>query len=258
VLWVAPKKSKDKHFVPAHKKVTEGVVMNSQKKIEQEALETVIVELERNLEVLELNYRKAVTNLKSLRERVETDDLTKLMRRGAFMRKLGDLLIDSKETGDEVQLMMIDIDHFKAVNDNYGHQTGDVVLTRVAELVRQYLRTEDLAGRYGGEEIIVAMQVSSGEAQRIAENIRAAVQAQLQVSSARRQDAERAEAKTFHVTLSMGIASTQDFTYEADVLIGEADAALYRAKRGGRNKVLRAKNIKALSIAELVLEKAAA
>src|SRR5206468_883031 len=102
------------------------------------------------------------------RQCVDTDDLTRLLRRGAFMRKLRSLLETSAAEGREVHLMMIDVDHFKRVNDGHGHQTGDVVLERVSELIRGYLRPEDLAGRYGGEEIIVAIQAQSEVATAIA------------------------------------------------------------------------------------------
>lgn len=211
----------------------------------QEALEIVIAELERNLAVLESNYRMAVSNLNNLRQCVETDDLTRLLRRGAFMKKLHNLLSTCEAEGREVQVLMIDVDHFKRVNDTYGHQTGDVVLERVSELIKGYLRPEDLAGRYGGEEIIVAFEGSTMLAKGVAENIRRAVEKHKMKSISGRE---------FQLTLSMGIASTQMFKYEADVLIGEADAALYRAKDSGRNKVLTAEDV---SKAVLTVEKAA-
>ena len=200
----------------------------------QEALEVVIGELERNLASLEAGYQSAVANLNALRKCVDKDDLTRLLRRGAFMRELHNLLYKSKLEGCEVSLMMIDLDHFKRVNDTYGHQTGDVVLERVSQLIKQFMRPQDLAGRYGGEEIIVAVQAGAIEVEEIAENIRKAVEAHRMVS---------VSAIQFNVTLSMGVASTQEFKFGADVLnvlIREADAALYRAKDTGRNKVVKA------------------
>lgn len=213
--------------------------MNALIKVEaprQEALETVIAELERSLVVLEANYRKAVSSLSSLRECVETDDLTRLLRRGAFMNKLHNLLSLSATEQTEVHLMMIDVDHFKHVNDNHGHQTGDVVLERVSKLIQEYMRPEAIVGRFGGEEIIVAIQGTRQEAMEIAENIRKAVEAQRMTSIAN----SKCE---FHVTLSVGVASTQEFGFEADRLIGEADGALYRAKRTGRNRVMNATDL---------------
>ncbi|MEW6055768.1 MAG: GGDEF domain-containing protein [Bdellovibrionota bacterium] len=212
----------------------------------QEVLEIVVAELERSLEAMESNYRRAVSNLNMLKERVEMDDLTRLLRRGVFMEKLHNLLFQSAPKGREVCLMMIDIDHFKRVNDGYGHQTGDVVLERVSELIKSYLRPEDLVGRYGGEEIIVAMQMSASEANSVANRIRRAVEAHRMIST------NHAE---FRVTLSVGVASTQEFKYEADVLISHADKALYRAKKLGRNRVVNAKD--SLKVM-LSLERAAA
>jgi diguanylate cyclase (GGDEF)-like protein len=195
----------------------------------QEALEVVIAELERSLVIMEANYQKAVSNLSTLRRCVDTDDLTRLLRRGAFMRKLQNLLSESSASGREVTLMMIDVDHFKKVNDGYGHQAGDAVLERVSELVRGFMRPTDLAGRYGGEEIIVAMQATHDEARTVAESIRKAVERERMLSPSRVE---------FTVTLSAGVASTRNIEYEAGVLIGHADEALYRAKNTGRNRVV--------------------
>ncbi|MBI3555735.1 MAG: GGDEF domain-containing protein [Deltaproteobacteria bacterium] len=195
----------------------------------QEALEIVITELERSLMVLEANYQKAVSNLSLLRKCVETDDLTRLLRRGAFMVKLHNLVQNSAAEGREVHVMMIDVDHFKSVNDTHGHQTGDVVLQQISELVSRFMRPEDLAGRYGGEEIIVAMQGGKVEAQAVAERIRSVVESHRMVSRAKVE---------FKVTLSVGVASSHEFGFEADSLIGRADAALYRAKSSGRNCII--------------------
>lgn len=204
--------------------------LQNNSKASKEALEIVVAELERSLMLLQANYQIAVSNLTELERRVETDDLTRLLRRGAFMEKLLNLLNISKLENREVHLMMIDIDLFKRINDGFGHQTGDVVLERVSELVRSYMRPQDLAGRFGGEEIIVALQMGARDAHMIAEGIRKAVENH-RMSSASDSKAE------FQVTLSVGIASSQEFGYEADVLIGYADEAMYRAKETGRNKV---------------------
>lgn len=193
-------------------------------------LEVVISELERSLEVMEKNYRKAVTNLSLLRERVETDDLTHLLRRKAFLHKLQSLMDESKTGGQEVHLMMIDLDHFKNVNDTYGHQTGDDVLTRVSNLIRNYLRPMDIAGRFGGEEIIVAVQATYTEAVELAEGIRNAVASHRMTSVTNE--------KEFNITLSIGITSATRCEFNAQNMIADADAALYRAKHEGRDRVV--------------------
>ena len=192
------------------------------------SMELVIGELEKSLAVMENNYQKAITNLSLLKNHVENDDLTKLLRRGAFLSKLQNFLDSSKRENREVQIMMIDVDRFKSVNDKFGHQTGDVVLERVSSLIKKYLRPEDLAGRYGGEEIIVAIQSEFSTAVEIAERIRIAV-AEYKMRSA--------DQREFNVTLSIGIASSGAFDFEAQRLIGRADAAMYAAKNEGRDRV---------------------
>ena len=199
-------------------------------------MEVVIAELESSLKNLEAKFQL-------LRQCVDTDELTQLLRRGAFMTKLGNLLSSSKKQNRNVHVMMIDVDHFKKVNDTYGHQTGDVVLEQVAALVRNYLRPQDLAGRYGGEEIIVAVEADAQDVEVLAEKIRSALEAHKMIS--------KDDHKSFQVTLSMGIASSQKHGYEADTLIGKADSALYRAKHNGRNQVQVAQEHSAITIEKI-------
>ncbi len=130
---------------------------------------------------------------------------------------------------------MIDVDHFKKVNDTYGHPTGDLVLQRVSQLVKNYLRSQDLACRYGGEEIIVAMQAERHQALEIAENIRRAVE------NHRMESTESAQ--TFQVTLSAGLSSSADHGYNTEKLIARADEALYQAKHGGRNQIKESRKV---------------
>ena len=194
----------------------------------QANLEAVIAELENNLATLQLSFKTATANLNVLRQCVETDDLTRLLRRGAFMQKLHNLLAQAKEKKTEVQLVMVDIDHFKKVNDTHGHQAGDAVLARVSSLIQNYMGAADLAGRYGGEELILAISGDAKTARILAEKIREAIAThavELQKSSAVR------------VTVSMGMASTKSFGFDATELVHYADLALYRAKRTGRNRV---------------------
>ncbi len=191
-------------------------------------LEVVITELQKSLTMMEANYQKAVSNLNLLRDQVEKDDLTRLLRKNSFLQRLHKLLMESYIEGKEVHVVMIDLDHFKKVNDTYGHQTGDVVLERVSELIRAYLRPSDIAGRFGGEEIIVAMQSTYAEAVGVAENIRQAVRENRMKSVGHEND-------HFHVTLSIGIASSHRFGFDGRTLIERADEALYTSKAQGRD-----------------------
>ncbi len=202
-------------------------------------MEVVVAELERSLQELEVNYRKVVSNLEVLRQRVEKDDLTKLLSRSSFFKRFRNLLSKAKPEDREVCVLMMDIDFFKLVNDTYGHQTGDMVLERVASLVQHCLRPQDFAGRYGGEEVIVAIEAKKADARRIAQNIRSVIESQKLLSR---------NNKEFRVSLSIGLASTKQSGFEMEVLISEADAALYRAKHNGRNQVVDAEELKPIEL----------
>jgi diguanylate cyclase (GGDEF)-like protein len=123
---------------------------------------------------------------------------------------------------------MLDADHFKRINDTYGHQTGDEVLRKVAEIARQEIRAEDLVGRIGGEEFVCILSGMSGrEARALAERLCRAIA----------KGTERAISPT--VTISLGLALLRDGD-SLETLMRRADAALYEAKEGGRNQVRRA------------------
>jgi diguanylate cyclase (GGDEF)-like protein len=132
--------------------------------------------------------------------------------------------------GSPISFVIMDIDHFKKVNDQYGHQQGDTVLVNVANLIRKHLRSYDVAARYGGEEFVAILpETPLDEAMVVADRIRAAIQ----------QHTFANKLQTLKVTISMGVA-----TYPApgldtvDDIIRVADEALYRAKAEGRNRVL--------------------
>jgi diguanylate cyclase (GGDEF)-like protein len=122
---------------------------------------------------------------------------------------------------------MIDVDHFKLVNDEHGHATGDRVLKEVADRCLAALRQVDIIGRYGGEEVVVLMPETNFEAAQLAaERLRQAI-LEMNVT---------ASGKEVHVTISIGVAST-DRGLDFEKLLDHADQALYRAKDRGRNQV---------------------
>jgi diguanylate cyclase (GGDEF)-like protein len=131
---------------------------------------------------------------------------------------------------EAMSLLMIDIDHFKSVNDQYGHPVGDIVLRDVARLMREALRTVDSLGRYGGEEFMVILPHTPWEeALKLAERLRQTVADHVfKVSGA-----------SVKVTISVGAASYPSETVDSpSALIREADVRLYRAKELGRNRVV--------------------
>jgi len=126
-------------------------------------------------------------------------------------------------------VMMADLDHFKHVNDTYGHPAGDVVLRGVCDLLRETLRAPDVAGRYGGEEVLVILPQTEIEgAVQVAERWRQAVE----TASFRAPDG-----RSVGVTVSIGVASFDPSHTNGEELVAAADEALYRAKNQGRNRV---------------------
>ncbi|MFL5826551.1 MAG: GGDEF domain-containing protein, partial [Thermoleophilaceae bacterium] len=135
----------------------------------------------------------------------------------------------------EVSLVMMDIDNFKHVNDTYGHQQGDLVLLEVGRVLRELSRDIDEPARYGGEELAVILpQTDVSGAELAAERMRTAIE-QLEI---RRVDDDG----LLRVTASFGVASLPGTASTKDRLIAAADQALYRAKRGGKNRVERAES----------------
>lgn len=168
--------------------------------------------------------------LRQLYESSVRDALTGAYNRGYFMERVaGELAFATRHQAD-VSVLLFDIDHFKKINDTFGHPAGDAVLRQLSQTVQRVLRTEDVFARYGGEEFIVLLRATAIDgAARAAERLRAAVQASGADYEGRRID----------VTVSVGCASLFGCDKRpADALIAAADRRLYAAKATGRNRVV--------------------
>jgi diguanylate cyclase (GGDEF)-like protein len=174
-----------------------------------------------------------------LREAAETDGKTGLATAVHWLG-LARRCVERAAHGDGAcALLLLDVDHFKSVNDTWGHLVGDDVLAQVAGTLRRDVRPGDLVGRLGGEEFGVLLpDTGLVEAAAVAERLRVQVAGRPVPVSTAGWPAPRPDAgRTARVTVSVGVASTAEIGYVLDDLLASADAALYRAKAGGRNRV---------------------
>ena len=156
-----------------------------------------------------------------------TDSLTSLYNRSKLDAILSDQLARFKRTQREFTLLMMDIDHFKTLNDTYGHLTGDEILAAVARILVQSIRSIDYAARYGGDEfIIILVETSAEQALKTAERIRSQIEHMRYSSSG----------STITVTVSIGIVQCQSGDTIPTEVFARADRALYEAKHAGRNR----------------------
>jgi len=165
-------------------------------------------------------------------DRAVRDNLTGLYNRAYFLEQIGARCDQAISRGMSIALLMVDIDHFKRINDTHGHDAGDAALREVAKVLRDSTRADDLVARYGGEEFLVALPVASEAA---------AVERAERIRRHLLQRPIRAGSEPLRLTVSIGL-SRADRTRPWNVagLISWADAALYEAKRGGRNRVVSA------------------
>ena len=185
----------------------------------------------KNLELRTLNERLEQTKYSlnhtnaQLNQLAMHDALTQLYNRRAAMPLVNECIKKAGSSGKTFALMLLDIDHFKKVNDTYGHVTGDTVLKSFADIVSNLLRNEDVFARWGGEEFLLLVEVHNArDAEAVAEKIRREV------------EESNVGEKNLKITVSIGatlVAAGGSF----DILIREVDAALYEAKSSGRNRV---------------------
>jgi diguanylate cyclase (GGDEF)-like protein len=185
------------------------------------------------VDMLKVMCNQAVTCIANARLHREieamatTDGLTGLLNHRVFQEKLSAELKRQNRISGPVSLILTDIDHFKKVNDTYGHPMGDLVLKGVSKVIRETLRDIDIPARYGGEEFAVVLPgTDSAGAKHIAERLRKAVMGKT----------FSADNRSFGVTISLGIATSPADAKAKETLLEKADQALYEAKHGGRNR----------------------
>jgi diguanylate cyclase (GGDEF)-like protein len=167
--------------------------------------------------------------IEELKTRADTDYLTGILNRRAFATAGNLRLRGAREQDESLAVILFDVDHFKSVNDRYGHDAGDQVLIRITEVVRATLRDGEILARYGGEEFVVMPTYCGLEAARaLAERLRVLIENEALILS----DGQR-----LRVTASFGVAVAHGLHAALDDLFHSADLALYRAKRNGRNRV---------------------
>ena len=203
-----------------------------------ESLVETAKEMESNNHTLEASLKASKQEITQLQQNLEvvrneslTDPLTTLANRKFFDDMFEKAIVEASERGEPLSLMFADIDYFKSFNDTYGHLTGDQVLRLVAMSVKQNVKGQDIAARFGGEEFaIVLPSTALRQATTVADHIRRAVMSKELMKRSTGEHLGR-------VTISVGVASMHRGD-TAQALIERADTCLYAAKRHGRNRVI--------------------
>lgn len=178
--------------------------------------------------------RRMVRNMSSLQDSLEWrawhDMLTRLYNRGSLFERAGIALATCQQAGEPLAVIQLDLDHFKSINDRFGHQAGDRVLIHIGRVILNKIRKDDIAGRVGGEEFCIVLPGTSlAQAEVIAERIRDSINSR-EILIARKQ--------TIRVSASLGVCSSEELEqYDFQHLQSVADKRLYQAKTGGQNQV---------------------
>jgi two-component system, cell cycle response regulator len=209
---------------------TNGTFVNGVRIQKETLTANALLQVGATIMKIEFKNQAEVEYEDELLRKATTDALTGIANRHYFMSRAREELSFARRTNILMGMVMMDIDHFKRVNDTYGHQAGDYVLSQFAALVDKNIRGEDILGRYGGEEFVVLMrgEMEPPGAQIFCERIRARVEAfQFMFNG-----------QLIPVTVSLGVCIKPGKDVQSlEELIQEADRMLYKAKQGGRNRV---------------------
>jgi diguanylate cyclase (GGDEF)-like protein len=183
---------------------------------------------------LALETATEIKRISTLQYENITDHLIGIYNRRYLDRRIAEEISRAHRYTLPLSMMLLDIDHFKAVNDNYGHQMGDQVLKRLGELLLNRVRDTDIIARYGGEEIAILLpQTGASCALDLAERLRQAVETSIMVPA---DEDNNTEAIT--ITVSLGVTCLDRQVSDSQIFIQRADEALYQAKSDGRNRVI--------------------
>jgi len=184
--------------------------------------------------VLALQTAMDVMRITALEHETHTDPLTGVYNRRFMQQRLREEVSKARRYHFELAVLMLDLDHFKRVNDELGHQAGDQVLIEISNLFDRELRDSDILARYGGEEfLIIATNTAPTAATALAERLRICIEARTFLA-----DFSEAAQQGIRITVSIGVASFAASSNEEESLVKLADQNLYRAKHGGRNQVV--------------------
>lgn len=179
----------------------------------------------------DISVRKAMED--AIAHRATYDELTELPNRYLFMDRLRTLILNADRNNQSIALLFIDLDHFKAVNDQYGHAAGDWVLQEAARRIKKAIRASDTAARLGGDEFCVILEniASQAAVEKIADNILRGMASPFEQGD-----------QHYALSASIGIASYPACGNDIDTLIANADSAMYQSKKAGKNQRTNAKN----------------
>ncbi|MGX1099207.1 GGDEF domain-containing protein [Amorphus sp. MBR-141] len=181
------------------------------------------------LGILLMHERRRVAAEDRIRELANLDELSGLANRRSFYRALDRAIKAHRTSARDFSVVILDLDHFKSINDRYGHPVGDEVIKNLADILRANTQGNDVAARIGGEEFAILLSgAGRDEARKISERIRTSIaESEITVGMER-----------IPFTASLGVAATSTLTSSVNALMSAADTALYIAKQGGRNRVV--------------------
>ena len=206
--------------------------MTDDLKAENQRLSAELDQVKKELEVAKRTIKTKEIELKAVMAQADevshVDELTCLSNRRQIIKDLQNEVIRAERYETLLSISMIDIDHFKLINDSYGHAIGDRVLKKIADIFSSTARSYDMVSRIGGEEFLVICSRSTlAESKQLAERLRQAIHS-LRI---------RLDGNTIQATISLGVASWHEDMVSGEDMTKMADGALYRAKQQGRNRV---------------------